>query len=62
MSGEEIQFDNDWPVVCTEKDAVKLKRLDIILGHCWSLEVETEIGPAGLRRLEEVLRRHAILK
>ena len=61
-AGEEIQFDNDWPVVCTEKDAVKLKRLDIILGHCWSLEVETEIGPAGLRRLEEVLRRHAILK
>ena len=60
-SGEEIQFDNGWPVVCTEKDAVKLRKLDVLLGHCWYLEVETEIGPAGLRRLEEVLRHHAIL-
>ena len=61
FSGEEVRFDNDWPVVCTEKDAVKLRRLDIVLGHCWFLEVETEIAPAGTGRLEEVLRRHAIL-
>ena len=61
FSGEEVRFDNDWPVVCTEKDAVKLRRLDIGLGHCWSLEIETEIGPAGVRRLDEVLKRHAIV-
>ena len=61
FSGEEVRFDNDWPVVCTEKDAVKLRRLDIVLGHCWSLEIETEIGQADSRRLDEVLRRHAIL-
>ena len=60
-SGDEVRFDNDWPVVCTEKDAVKLRRLDIVLDHCWSLEIETEIGPEGVRRLEEVLKRHAIL-
>lgn len=59
--GEEIRFDNDWPVVCTEKDAVKLRNLDVVLGHCWCLEVETGIDEAGLQRLEEVLRRHAIL-
>ncbi|MCY4563066.1 MAG: tetraacyldisaccharide 4'-kinase [Gammaproteobacteria bacterium] len=60
-SGDEVRFDNDWPVVCTEKDAVKLRRLDIGLDHCWSLEIETEIGQEGVRRLEEVLKRHAIL-
>ena len=60
-SGEEIQFDNDWPVVCTEKDAVKLRKLDVPLGRCWCLEIEADIDPAGARRLDEVLRRHAIL-
>ena len=60
-SGDEVRFANDWPVVCTEKDAVKLRRLDIALDHCWSLEIEIEIDQAGAGRLEEVLRRHAIL-
>ena len=60
-SGDEVRFDNDWPVVCTEKDAVKLRRLDIELDRCWSLEIDVEIDPAGVRRLEEVLQRHAIL-
>ena len=62
FTGEEIRFDSDWPVVCTEKDAVKLRRLDIPLERCWSLEIEADIDPAGVRRLEEVLERHAILK
>ena len=61
FSGEEIRFDNDWPVVCTEKDAVKLRRLDIAVGHCWSLVIESEVGPSGEERLDEVLNRHAIL-
>ena len=53
--GDEIHFDNDWPVVCTEKDAVKLRRLNVPLGHSWFLEIETEIGEEGLRRLDELL-------
>ncbi len=53
--GDEIHFDNDWPVVCTEKDAVKLDRLDVPLGHCWFLETEIEIDDEGLRRLDELL-------
>ena len=61
-SGEEIRCDNDWPVVCTEKDAVKLRKLDLVLDHCWYLEVEADVGRAGPRRLAEVLRHQAILK
>ena len=60
-SGEEIRFDNDWPVVCTEKDAIKLRRLDVVLGHCWYLEIEADMGRAGEQRLAALLRRHAIL-
>ncbi len=55
--GDEIRFDNDWPVVCTEKDAVKLHRLDLPLGHCWFLAIETEIGEEGLRHLDKLLER-----
>ncbi len=60
-SGEETRFENDWPVVCTEKDAVKLRRLDIALGHCWSLAIETEMGASGEERLDAILKRHGIL-
>ena len=60
-AGDEVRFDNDWPVVCTEKDAVKLMRLDIALEHCWALEVEVGMDPAGIRRLDDILERHAIL-
>ncbi len=61
FSGEEVRFDDGWPVVCTEKDAVKLKRLDTELGHCWCLQVTPEVGEAGRQRLDDLLRRHSIL-
>jgi tetraacyldisaccharide-1-P 4'-kinase len=33
-------FDDQLVVVCTEKDAVKLRELDIDLTHVWALRIE----------------------
>ena len=60
-SGRELQFDDDWPVICTEKDAVKLRRLDAPLARCWWLEAEAQLDAAAGRRLDEILERRGIL-
>jgi tetraacyldisaccharide 4'-kinase len=39
-SGEEVVFADALPVVCTEKDAVKLRELELDLGHVWALRIE----------------------
>ena len=61
-SGEELVFDNDWPVVCTEKDSIKISRLENIPHNCWYLRVAAEIDPDGERRLESVLAGHGICR
>ena len=40
FSGAEVMFDDQLVVVCTEKDAVKLRELDIDLTHVWALRIE----------------------
>ena len=60
FTGGEVFFDDELPVVCTEKDAVKLRRLATPLAHCWALRVEAEIDAAGERRLREAMRRRSL--
>ena len=62
FSGVEIAYEDGAPVVCTDKDAVKLSRLAVSLGHCWRLQVAAEIDASGEARLHSVLTRRGILK
>ncbi|HCY04606.1 MAG TPA: lipid ABC transporter permease [Gammaproteobacteria bacterium] len=39
-SGAEVMFSDELQVVCTEKDAVKLRELDQDLSHVWALRIE----------------------
>lgn len=59
-SGKELAFDDDWPVICTEKDAVKLRRLNAAMDRCWWLEAAAELDAAGRQRLDEILQRRGI--
>jgi subfamily B ATP-binding cassette protein MsbA len=58
--GSELAFDNDWPVVCTEKDAVKIRRLTDLPADVWYLEVEAHLPDGAAAFLEELLRAHGI--
>ena len=40
FSGAEVMFADDLVVVCTEKDAVKLRELEMDLTHVWALRIE----------------------
>jgi tetraacyldisaccharide 4'-kinase len=60
FSGAEVVFDDSWPVVCTQKDAVKLRRLKTIPGTCWYLEIDVALSDAAQQRVAEVLRTHGI--
>ena len=62
FTGVEIAYEDGAPVVCTDKDAVKLSRLAVPLGHCWRLQVAAEIDASGEERLHSVLTRRGILK
>ncbi len=58
--GSELEFDNDWPVVCTEKDAVKIRRLSGLRADVWYLEVEAQLPTSSEGFLEELLKAHGI--
>lgn len=62
--GKEVVFDNDWPVVCTEKDATKLRLLSDLPGNLYYLEIDSEVGAAdgtsGTDRLKALLDMHGI--
>ncbi len=62
FSGAEIVHEDGAPVVCTDKDAVKLSGLAVPLGHCWRLQVAAAIDASGERRLQSVLTRRGVLK
>ena len=62
FSGAEIAYEDGILVVCTDKDAVKLSRLAVPLGHCWRLEVAAEIDAADEERLRSILARRNVLK
>ena len=40
FSGLEVMFSDQLAVVCTEKDAVKLRALEVDLTHVWALRIE----------------------
>ncbi len=48
FTGSELDIGNGWPVVCTEKDATKLRELETLPDMVWYLEVAAALsGPAG---------------
>lgn len=55
-TGDELNFASGNPVVCTEKDAMKLTALDIDLSLVWALEISVDLDSdftAGLLQLME---------
>lgn len=60
FDGSEVEFDDAWPVVCTEKDAVKLRHLDQSLHNCWYLEIDLVLSQTVRDRLAEILREKGI--
>lgn len=61
FTGKEVLFADELPVVCTDKDAVKLSRLPTPVPQCWRLQVAADIDAAGLDLLQRALKRQAIL-
>ena len=63
FSGAEFEFDNPWPIVCTEKDAVKIRELANV-PDVWYLEVdaqfETQGNQSAAARLQSLLQTHGI--
>ncbi len=60
--GGELVFDDAWPVVCTEKDAVKLRLLDDLPHDCWYLEIDVAFDGPAEARVSEVMSKHGILR
>jgi tetraacyldisaccharide 4'-kinase len=65
FTGRERALHAELPVVCTEKDAVKLRRLPAFLaglapGRAWVLEVAAELDAAAVAQLDAVLRARGI--
>ncbi len=52
---EDLRFDDEWPVLMTEKDAVKCRRY--ARPHWWSVAVEARLSPLFDERLAAVLSR-----
>jgi subfamily B ATP-binding cassette protein MsbA len=44
-SGEELDFAAGNPIVCTEKDGMKLAALDVDLSFVWALEISLDLDP-----------------
>jgi tetraacyldisaccharide 4'-kinase len=59
--GSEVVFDDDRPVVVTEKDAVKLRRLTPD-AEVWWLEVDVVLSEAARERIAATLHKHGILQ
>ena len=55
-TGDELDFADGSPIVCTEKDAVKLSALDIDLSHVWALEVAAELAEGFQQDLQQRLQ------
>lgn len=60
FTGEEVNFDDDFAVVCTEKDAAKLKNLGYDLGEVWFLRVSVSLPEEAKTRLDQLLKLRAI--
>jgi len=45
-TGDELDFASGNPIVCTEKDAMKLTALDVDLSFVWALEISLDLDPS----------------
>ncbi len=59
--GTEFGFDDALPVVCTEKDAAKLKHLELELHHVWYLRISVCIPDDAQERFLMLLDERAIV-
>jgi ATP-binding cassette, subfamily B, bacterial MsbA len=59
FDGSELIFEDGLPVVCTEKDAVKLRRLELP-ADAWYLEIDIALDVGAEERIIDVLRKHGI--
>lgn len=65
LSLAHCQFDNSWPVVCTEKDAVKLRALESLPENVWYLEIEAVFPLVAdgvmIDKLRTLLQTHGVI-
>ncbi|MEM6999683.1 MAG: lipid A export permease/ATP-binding protein MsbA [Pseudomonadota bacterium] len=60
FAGDEVCFDDTRAVVCTEKDAAKLKNIERDFSHVWYLRVSVQLPGDDAKRLEQLLAERAI--
>ena len=60
FAGEEVRFGDGLPVVCTEKDAAKLKHLEGDFLQVWYLRVSVQMQDDASERLLSLLTERAI--
>ncbi|MDB2415923.1 lipid A export permease/ATP-binding protein MsbA [Pseudomonadales bacterium] len=54
-TGDELDFAGGHPIVCTEKDAMKLTALDVDLSFVWALEISLDLDPNFTTRLFQLM-------
>ncbi|NOX52246.1 MAG: lipid A export permease/ATP-binding protein MsbA [Gammaproteobacteria bacterium] len=60
FTGDEVLFSDGVCVVCTEKDAAKLKHIEQDYSNVWFMRISVSLSKDGRRRLEELLAATAI--
>jgi tetraacyldisaccharide-1-P 4'-kinase len=64
FDGGELEIDNGWPVVCTEKDAIKLREIEGLADDVYYLEVGAQVvggdGQPGGEKLATLLAAHGV--
>jgi tetraacyldisaccharide 4'-kinase len=60
FAGPEVRFGDGMQVVCTEKDAAKLKHLEDDFSHVWFLRVSVQLPAAAREKLTTLLAERAI--
>jgi len=60
FSGDELDFTDGSPIVCTDKDAIKLSELDIDLSHVWALEIAIDLPEDFAQALTSLLQERRI--
>ena len=64
FDGSELEFDNDYPIICTEKDATKLRELPHLPENLFYLEIDVSIedqaGESAETALQKLLLGHGV--
>ncbi len=64
ITAAHLEFDNDRPVLCTEKDAVKVRGLRPVPANVWYLEIDVRFddvaGVSADAKLRELLLAHGV--